>query len=142
MNPIAPRTAFAYLGAAFVLGAVAGGAGGYLTARRTHPAAPTRDQIVHHVGNRLARQLGLTAEQRAKIDPLIAEGVDAVRRSDDEHFREVRDLVRQNHQRMLPMLSAGQGRRLCELDAQRARDPKSEKSPAPNPAAPAPRPPP
>ena len=77
----------------FLAGAVTGWLVG-LSMRHPHFRPPRRDDMVAHMRARLTRDLALTPQQSARIDPLItqsAQELDRIRRESDERVVRVID---------------------------------------------------
>lgn len=75
MSPLTTKAAVVYLAGVFLVGAVAGGAGGYAYARRQPrwPGPPRSEDYVKVKCDRLTQELGLSADERARIEPVVRE---------------------------------------------------------------------
>jgi len=122
MSLLSQKTAIFYLAGVFVLGAVAGGALGYSQARprpRSYPSPPKPEDYVQNKCDRLTKQLDLTLEQRSKIEPIVRERMDRMRKLQEESWHRIQEAMRETDQKIQDHLSPEQQKTFVEANRQR-----------------------
>ena len=123
MKPFSRSAVIAYLVATFLLGAVAGGAIGYRSGqsqffRPPPPSGPMSQRILQ----RLSSELTLTEEQQRQIEPLVKEGAAEMERLHRETTQRIHQAIQVGHQKLIPLLTEAQRKKLAELDAAREKN--------------------
>ncbi len=123
MKPFSRSAVAIYFAITFLLGGVAGWAVGFQSGksqvfRPPPPSGPMSQRILQ----RLTSQLSLTEEQQQQIEPLIQEGAAEMEKLHHESMQKVREAIKAGHQKLLPLLTESQRKKLEELDAEREKN--------------------
>ncbi len=121
MNGLNRNQILASLAAVFVAGAAAGVAVGYPLGRKTviqRPPRPPHDMAAHML-EKYTRELGLSTNQVAKVDPLIQEAAQRVRSLHKENFRQTDAIMQECNRRIVALLDAGQQQRFKDMEERR-----------------------
>jgi Spy/CpxP family protein refolding chaperone len=103
----------------FVAGAAAGGAYGWREGFRQAMRRPPPSDMKKHVVDGLQRDLLLTAEQRAKIEPIVAETAAKIGELHRNSGQQMRDLIKGQNVRFKEFLDPVQWEKLQELEKKR-----------------------
>jgi Spy/CpxP family protein refolding chaperone len=109
MNLESRRKAGWWLALVFVLGAGIGGVFGYSFAHRSYAAAPATTPALSEPERRakrvgeMAKEIGLTEEQTAKVDAIIHSAHDEMRAIHEKADKDI-DAVRQNGREQMRLL--------------------------------------
>ena len=71
---------------------------------------------------RLTSELTLTEDQQRQIEPLIKEGAAEMEKLHRETTQRIREAIKAGHQKLLPLLTEAQRKKLAELDAEREKN--------------------
>jgi len=115
MNTMTKSRAAAYLLAVFLVGVVAGGAGGYAVGCRHH-GPPQRPEKGNGMVEHLTRELKLTPEQVVKLQPIAAEAAAQMQVLHDETWGKIREAARASNRRIGEFLTPEQKVRLSVLE--------------------------
>lgn len=105
----------------FVAGAAAGGAYGWREGFRKAMRRPRPDDMQKHVVDGLQKDLALTAAQREKIEPIVAETTTKIGELHRNTGQQMRELIKAQNARFKDFLEPGQWDKLQELEKQRWR---------------------
>ena len=121
MNGLNRNQILASLAAVFVAGAAAGVAVGYPLGRKTviqRPPRPPHDMAAHML-QQYRRELGLSTNQVAEVEPLIQEATQRVRALHKENFRQTDAIMKECNRRIVALLDAGQQQRFKDMEERR-----------------------
>ncbi len=121
MSPVSSKAALLYLAGVFLVGAVAGGAGGYAYAKRQPrwPAPPKPDDYVRGKCDRLTQELGLTTEERVRIEPVIRETFEKMGQLHKESNRRFDEAREESDKRLAEAIPAEKRTKFEELQRER-----------------------
>ena len=123
MKPFSRSAVAIYLAITFLLGGVAGWAVGFQYGKtqvfRPPPPSGTMSQ---RILQRLTSELTLTEDQQRQIEPLIKEGAAEMEKLHRETTQRIREAIKAGHQKLLPLLTEAQRKKLAELDAEREKN--------------------
>ena len=105
----------------FAAGAAAGGAYGWREGFRKAMRRPRPDDMQKHVVDGLQKDLSLTAAQREKIEPIVAETTTKIGELHRNTGQQMRELIKAQNARFKDFLEPGQWDKLQELEKQRWR---------------------
>lgn len=110
-----------YLTAMFVVAAGAGTVAGYSLAkqRKSFRPPPSREDMATHLRAKFQRELELTPDQLAKIDPLLAQTFREVEEAGRRNMRETGKLFERLNEQMSEFLTPKQQQALVEMDRKR-----------------------
>jgi Spy/CpxP family protein refolding chaperone len=108
-----------YLLAIFIAGAASGVAVGYVSGRKKalHPPPPSEMATV--IRSRLESRLGLSAEQMAKIQPVVEQSCAEIESSQRECRDQMFATFQKMHERIAEHLTPEQRVKLAELEKER-----------------------
>lgn len=121
MNGLTRNQVLASLAAVFVAGAAAGVAVGYPMGRQAaiqRPPRPPRDMATH-ILEKYTRDLALTTNQVALVEPILQDASQRVRLLHKENFRQTDAIMQDCNRRILALLDAGQQQRFREMEERR-----------------------
>lgn len=121
MNGLTRKQVLASLAAVFVAGAVAGVAVGYPLGRQAslqRPPRPPRDMATH-ILEKYTRELALTPNQVAQVEPMLQDASQRVRVLHKENFRQTDAIMQDCNRRILALLDGGQQQRFKEMEERR-----------------------
>lgn len=109
MNGLTKSKAAGYLLVVFLLGAVAGGAGGFAVGRQRdfHPPPP-RGDMAQRLVSELTHELKLTTEQVALLEPIAAQASTQMNTLRSNTWNQAQELKAQNDERIEAFLSPEQ----------------------------------
>lgn len=136
-----------YLAAMFVVAAGAGTVAGYSLAKQRKPFGPppSRADMATHLRAKFQRELELTPDQLAKLDPLLAQTFREVEEAGRRNMRETGKLFERLNEQISEFLTPKQQQALVEMDRKRQewmrkhprgstnRPPSKNSSPGPGP---------
>lgn len=107
----------------FASGAVAGWSYGRreVLSRNQQRTPPRPEDMQRRVLADMQRDLQLTPEQQAQVEPIVRETWEKVSEVQRATGRQVREMFKAQHQRLKPLLTDAQWTKLQEIDARRAR---------------------
>ena len=106
----------------FCSGAVAGWSYGRREGLSRTPRTPPRpEDMQRRVLADMQRDLQLTPEQQAQVEPIVRETWEKVSEVQRATGRQVREMFKAQNQRLKPLLTEPQWTKLQEIDARRAR---------------------
>jgi len=124
MNGLNRQKILGYLAAVFVAGAIAGGAGGYQWGRqsviRKGPPRPPGDMASHLIES-YKREIGLTPEQTAQVEPMIQEASQRVRSLHRENFKQTDAIMKDCNRRIFALLDPSQQTKFRQMEERRDR---------------------
>lgn len=123
MNGRTPGRIATYVAAIFIAGAAAGGAAGYQWGRKaafTRPQRPPGDMATHMV-ERYKKELQLSPDQIAKVEPLVREAMDKVRSLHRENFKQTDAIMKGCGEQILALLDDRQKALYQEMEERRKR---------------------
>lgn len=124
MNGLNRQKIIGYLAAVFVAGAIAGGAGGYQWGRqsviRKGPPRPPGDMASHLIES-YKREIGLTPEQTAQVEPMIQEASQRVRSLHRESFKQTDAIMKDCNRRIFALLDPSQQTKFRQMEERRDR---------------------
>ena len=132
MNKLTQGRAILYLAAIFIAGAVAGTLLGYTSGRQKVSRPPRPGEMAEHIRSRLHDRLKLTAEQLAKIQPLIQQACAEMEGIHRESFRRVSDNFKKLNQQIAEHLTPDQKLTLAEMERERREFVQKKCHPHPN----------
>ena len=103
----------------FAAGAAAGNAYGWREGFRKAMCRPPPSDMKKHVVDGLQRDLLLTPEQRAKIEPIVAETAGKIGELHRATGQQMRELLKAQNTQFKDLLAPEQWTKLQELDKQR-----------------------
>jgi hypothetical protein len=121
MNGLNRNQVLASLAAVFVAGAAAGVAVGYPLGRKTviqRPPRPPHDMAAHML-EKYTRELALSTNQVATVEPLIQEATQRVRALHKENFRQTDAIMKECNRRIFALLDPGQQQRFKDMEERR-----------------------
>lgn len=121
MKGLSRNQVLASLAAVFVAGAVAGVAVGYPMGRQAtiqRPPHPPRDMATHLLG-KYTRDLALTTNQVAQVEPMLQDASQRVRALHKENFRQTDAIMQDCNRRILALLEPAQQQRFKEMEERR-----------------------
>ncbi len=121
MNGLNRNQVLASLAAVFVAGAAAGVAVGYPMGRQAaiqRPPHPPRD-MASHLLEKYSRELGLSTNQVAQIEPMLQEASQRVRALHRENFRQTGAIMQDCNRSILGLLDPGQQQKFKEMEERR-----------------------
>jgi len=128
------RIILAYLAGTFVLGAVAGGAFGYSWGRRPVFHSFDRDEMRVRFCDRLVSNLGLTATQREKLQPILQQNMNEFETAHRDHYSQIGTLMKRHRERIASILDPDQRTKFEAMEREREqRMPKRRSSGGTNP---------
>lgn len=121
MSPVSSKAAVLYLAGVFLVGAVAGGASGYAYAKRQPkwPGPPKPEDYVKGKCDRLSQELGLTAEDRARIEPVVRETFEKMGQLHKESNRRFDEAREESDKRLAEAIPVDKRARFEELQRER-----------------------
>ncbi len=117
--PLTKTGMLGYLGAIFVVGAVAGWLGGYCAGSRKAMLPPHDGMVTNRMAAYLKSKLHVTDKQLEQMQPILAETAcefEAIRTNSADHVNQVFERA---NQRIAPFLDAEQKGLLEDLERQR-----------------------
>jgi Spy/CpxP family protein refolding chaperone len=120
MKPPATKTAVAlYVGATFLLGAIAGGTVGYGYSHR-QPRRPFDPNVMRQeMKDRFTKELSLTPEQQQQLETILKKNMDEFGSAHKEHMDHIRELVRGGRDRIAAILTPEQKVRFEAMEKER-----------------------
>lgn len=121
MNGLSRNQVVASLAAVFVAGAVAGVAVGYPMGRQAtiqRPPRPPRDMAMHLL-EKYSRDLALTSNQVAQVEPMLQDASQRVRALHKENFRQTDAIMQDCNRRILALLEPAQQQKFKEMEERR-----------------------
>ena len=86
-----------------------------------HPPGPPADMREAWMG-RLTRQLNLTPDQQAKIEPILRDTADKVKKAHQEEFDKIRPILQASDDQIAAILTPDQQAELKQMIEQREKD--------------------
>ena len=119
MNALSKKSVAVYLMAVFLIGAAAGGFGGYWLGIRKSFSMPAAKEIAARMTELAKAKLHLTDEQIKQIQPIINETAAEFEGAHYNMTGRVNEIIEKANQRIAPFLTPEQKVLLDELDRQR-----------------------